>query len=109
MQKIIESPSRLHKNASYMRWSRSEALKSSLRRMTQDSVKASFALMLMPLSLLLTACAAPSTVPCGQPALTPQFVPTQPLPPQSYSLSAAQLIHRWQRLATGMSPTSEPQ
>lgn len=109
MRKIIESPSRESKNAKYLAWSRQEAFKCSLRRTMHASAKASFALMLLPLSLLLTACAAPSTVPCSPPAPTPPFVLTQPLPPQSYSLTASERIKSWQKSATGTSATSEPQ
>lgn len=106
--KIIESPSRLKQNAKYLAWSRREALKSSLLRMQRDCVKASYAWMLLPLSLLLPGCAAPSMPPCKQPAPISLPALTQPLPKQSYSLSAASDIQSWQQQLTGTSQTSKP-
>ncbi len=107
--KTIVSPSRELKNKKYLAWSRQEAFKCSLLRMMHACANASYAWTLPPLSLLLTACAAPSTVPCSPPAQTPAFVLTQPLPPQSYSLAAAQSILRWRASVIDMSQTSEPQ
>jgi len=106
--KIIESPNRQKLNESYMRWSRSEALKSSQRRMQRDCASASYAWMLLPLSLLLTACAAPLPVTCRQPEMIPMPALTEPLPPVSYSLSAVRAIQRWQAAVIDMSVTSKP-
>ena len=96
------------RNDLYIAWSRKEALKSSLLRMTEHAEKASYAWMALPVALLLTACASPSMQPCLTP--TPIQMPalTQPLPSVSYSLTAAQRIQSWQARATGTSLTSKP-
>ena len=106
--KIIESKQREQQNESYMRWSRSAALESSLRRMMLANVRLSYALMLLPLSLLLTSCAQPSPILCRE--TTPVVMPalTEPLPKQSYSLSVSESFSRWQKSLTGMSQTSKP-
>jgi len=108
MQKIIESKWREQQNESYMRWSRSAALESSLRRMMLANVRLSYALMLLPLSLLLTACAGPSPVLCKE--MTPVVMPalTEPLPQQSYSRSVSESFSRWQKKLTGTPATSKP-
>lgn len=108
MPKTIVSPSRELKNAKYLAWSKQEAFKCSVLRMMHACANASYAWTLLPLSLLLTACAAPSTVPCSPPAATPSFVLTQPLPQQSYSLTASERIKSWQKSVTDMYRTSEP-
>jgi len=108
MQKIIDSPNRLKLNASYMQWSRSAAMESLMRRTQRDCVNASCKLMLLPLSLLLTACATPSPVVRRQPEMIPVPVLTEPLPPVSYSLSALRNIQRWQAAVLDMSATSKP-
>jgi len=107
--KTIVSPQRELQNKKYLAWSRQEAFKCSLHRMMLACANASFAWTLPPLSLLLTACAAPSTVPCSPLAPTPAFVLTQPLPPASYSLVAAQSILRWRAAVIDTFPTSKPQ
>lgn len=105
--KTIVSPNRERLNASYMQWSRSEALKSSLHRMTHDSVKASYGLMLLPLSLLLTSCATPSPIVCKQPEAIPMPTLSEPMPLVSYSLSALKSIQKWRASLIDMSATSD--
>ena len=109
MQKIIVSPQREAKNAKYLAWSRREAFRCSLHRMMHACANASFAWTLPPLSLLLTACAAPSTPPCKPLAPIPPFVLSEPLPAVNYSLTAAQNILRWRAAVIDMSQTSIPQ
>ncbi len=96
MQKIIDSPQREKLNASYMQWSKKEALKSSQRRMTRDCVKASYGLMLLPLTLVLASCATQSPVTCKQPEPTPMPALSEPMPLVNYSLSAVRAIQKWQ-------------
>ena len=108
MQKIIESKSRESKNAKYLDWSRKEALNTLMRRTARDSVKASYAWMLLPLALLLPGCAAQPTVQCRQPEPTPLPALTQALPSEPYSLTSAARIRNWQALVTGTSQTSKP-
>ena len=108
MQKIIESKWREQQNKSYLEWSRNAALESSLRRMMLANVRLSYALMLLPLSLLLTACAGPSPVLCRQPAPVQMPALTEPLPQQSYSRSASENFNRWQKKLTGTPATLKP-
>jgi len=106
--KIIESKQREQQNESYMRWSRSAALESSLRRMMLANVRLSYALMLLPLSLLLTSCAQPLPISCREPAPVVMPALTEPLPKQSYSLSVSESFSRWQKKLTDTPATSKP-
>lgn len=64
-------------------------------------------LLVLALPALMSACAAPPTISataCPQPPPKPRAL--QPLPPQSYSESAAADIERWQQQLMATLPTS---
>ena len=64
------------------------------------------ALMLIALALSLTACASTSQPPqAACPANPPVPALSEPIPPQTYSLSAQELIKAWRLRLTGSTPT----
>lgn len=64
------------------------------------------AAMLTALALSLTACATPSAPPVAVcPANPPPPALSEPMPPQTYSLSAEQRIKGWRKSLTGSTPT----
>ena len=103
--KIIASPSRELKNKNYMRWSRQEALRVSLLRMRQSSVKAACAWMLLPLALSQVGCATQSALPCKQPEPLPPIVLSEPLPLESYLLQSQRSDENSLKRLTDMSST----
>lgn len=76
--------------------------------MTARNWKINWRLLVLPLLLLMTACA-------GQPATSSGDLPKppskpaarQPAPPQPYSVSAAQRIETWQQRLTDTLPMSD--
>jgi len=64
--------------------------------------------MLMALALLLSACTTPPTPPCEvQKPPTPPAL-SQPMPSESYSVSAARAIEAWRKLLMGTPAMSKP-
>ena len=95
-------------NANYMLWSKSAVAMLSLRKMWHAHARLLYAGMLTVPAMLLTACAHNQTPPCKAPE--PPMMPalSQPMPKQSYSLSAQQSFKRWQGMLTDTPATLKP-
>ena len=96
------------RNANYMLWSKSAVMALSLRKMWHAHARLLYAATLIPLGLSLTACAHNQTPPCSAPAAVTMPAISQPLPKQSYSLSAQQSFKRWQGMLTDTPQTPKP-
>jgi len=88
------------RNANYMLWSKSAVLALSLRKMWHAHARLLCVGMLTVPVMLLTACAHNQTQPCPAPEAVTMPVLSQPMPKQSYSLSAQQSFKRWQGMLT---------
>ncbi len=108
MLKNRQSKQQQLRNKRYMIWSKSAVLALSLHKTLHANVRLLCAAMLMPAAMLLTGCASNPTLPCKTPE--PLMLPalSQPLPKQSYSISAQESIKRWQGLLTPTPATSQP-
>lgn len=74
--------------------------------MTQSNVKLATALLLLMLIALLPGCATPSAISDAScPQLPQKPVASQPMPPSTYSGSAAMNIERWQKTLTDTQTT----
>lgn len=67
-----------------------------------------YAVMLMGVVLLLSACRTLPSKPCEKPAPVMMPALSEPLPSVNYSLSAQQDIESWAKKLRAMSPTSKP-
>ena len=82
-------------NANYMLWSKSAVVALSLRKMWHAHARLLYAGMLTVPVMLLTGCAHNQTPPCKAPEAVMMPALSQALPPQSYSISAANDIRSW--------------
>lgn len=105
MLKNRQSKQQQFRNESYMLWSKSAVAALSLRKMWHANARLLCAGMLTVPVMLLTACAHNQTQPCPAPATVTMPALSQPMPKQSYSLSAQQSLQRWQGLLTGTPQT----
>ena len=103
-----QSKQQQRRNENYMLWSKSEVMALSLRKMWLEHARLLYAVTLTVPVMLLTACAHNQTPPCKAPE--PPMMPalSQPMPKQSYSLSAQQSFKRWQGMLTDTPATPKP-
>lgn len=95
-----QSKQRRLNNESYMLWSKSAVLALSLRKMWHAHARLLYAVTLTVPVMLLTGCAHNPTPPCKAPEVVTMPALSQPMPKQSYSLSAQQSFKRWQGMLT---------
>lgn len=107
-RKNIQSNRQRRANESYMRWSRSASLASSLHRMLLAQGRLICVVMLTAPALLLTGCGTKPPKPCALPEPITRPALSEPLPQQSYSLRAADDIRTWGLRLTDTSQTSKP-
>ncbi len=88
------------RNANYMLWSKSAVMALSLRKMWHAHARLLYAGMLTVPVMLLTGCAHNQKQPCKAPEVVTMPALSQPMPKQSYSLSAQQSFKRWQGMLT---------
>ena len=95
-------------NESYMLWSKSAGAALSLRKMWHAHARLLCAVTLTVPVMLLTGCATKAPQPCSVPAAVTMPALSQPMPKQSYSLSAQQSFKRWQGMLTDTPATLKP-
>lgn len=103
-----QSPKQLLTNRNFTVWSKLAVAQHWLHKSWQENQRLACALMLLPASLLLSACAGQPTRPCEPLPQVSKLALQYPLPPVSYSLTAQQDIARWQSLLTNTSSTFAP-
>ena len=95
-----QSNRQLWLNRNYTAWSKSAVAALSLRKMRRAHARLLCAVMLTVPVMLLTGCAHNPTPPCKAPEAVTMPALSQPMPKQSYSLSAQQSFKRWQGMLT---------
>ena len=96
----------LQRNVNYMRWSRLEVGRHLMPKTWHANARLFYVLTLLPLVMLLPACVSNPPLPCKVPEPVAKPALSQPLPLQSYSISAASDIRTWGLRLTDTSPTS---
>jgi len=93
-------------NANYTAWSKLAVAQHWALKSWHANRRLACALTLLPASLLMSGCAGPRIKPCVQPELISKPALQYPLPPVSYSLTAAERIESWRLRLTSISSTS---
>ena len=95
-------------NANYIVWSKLAVAQHWMLKSWQENRRLCYGLMLLPVSLLLSACNHLPTQPCEPLPPTTRPVSQFPLPSVSYSLQAQENIEAWQKRLTPASLSSAP-
>ena len=91
-------------NANYTAWSKLAVTQHSLLKLWQENQRLVCALTVLPLSLLMSACATRAPVPCEPLPVALRPALQYPLPTVSYSLTAAERMESWRlKLASTLS------
>jgi hypothetical protein len=93
-------------NANYMLWSKSAVAQHWALKSLHANRRLVYALMLLPASLLLSACNHLPTQPCEPLPPTTRPVPLYQIPSVSYSLQAQTDIETWRLKLTNAASTS---
>lgn len=97
-----------HFNGQVARKLRDTLRRSAQRKRVRQLAQYSFALMLLLWVMLAMGCASKPQIPCEPLPPTPPYVLTQPLPSQSYLLTAQQRMESWLKRLNGTPSTSKP-
>ena len=102
-----QSNRQLLTNKNYTAWSALAVAQHSLLKSWHANRRLACAVMLLPASLLLSACATRVPVPCEPLPVVSRPVPQYPLPTTSYSLTAQERIESWRLKLMGTSSIYE--
>ena len=94
------------RNANYTAWSKFAVAQHWMLKSLQENRRLACALMLLPASLLLSACNHLPTQPCALLPPTTRPVPLYQIPLVSYSLQAQTDIETWRLKLTNAASTS---
>lgn len=108
MNKNRQSRQQQFRNESYIVWSKLAVAQHSLLKSWQENRRLACALIVLPVSLLLSACNHLPTKPCEPLPPTTRPASQFPLPSVSYSLQAQGDIEAWQKRLTPALLNSAP-
>ena len=101
-----QSPKQQQTNANYIVWSKLEVAQHWMLKSWHANRRLACAVMLLPLSLALSACNHLPTQPCAPLPPTTRPVPLYQVPSVSYSLQAQTDIEAWRLKLTNAASTS---
>ncbi len=101
-----QSPKQQQTNASYIVLSKLAVAQHWMLKSLQENRRLVYALMLLPASMLLSACNHLPTQPCEPLPPTTRPVPLYQIPSVSYSLQAQTNIEAWRLKLTNAASTS---
>lgn len=93
-------------NENYTAWSKLAVAQHWMLKSLQENRRLAFALIVLPVSLLLSACNHLPTQPCAPLPPTTRPVPLYQVPSVSYSLQAQTDIEAWRLKLTNAASTS---
>ena len=102
----MQSKQQQWRNANYIVWSKLAVAQHWMLKSWQENRRLGYALMLLPASLLLSACNHLPTKPCEPLPPTTRPVPLYQVPSVSYSLQAQTDIETWRLKLTNAASTS---